>query len=206
MTAEDIVQRLAVHPEPLQYSTQRCALCNMHADGTGQNHDPLCAWRLAKEYVTPALTKAVVLTHPGAQIVGPIAPKGTVYVDKDGTPRGVSDGTKIVAIDVELTPVFEPEEAGSGTGRYGDGADHWTQNSDGTDYPGSYGVGPVPVGGHVALGSDGQPLQRFVPYAAPAEPPVEETVAQEPSGAVPTERFASVSGVSSEGAPQADHN
>ena len=31
---------------------------------------------------------------------------------------------------------------GSGTGRYGDNADHWTQTGDGSQYPGSYGVGP----------------------------------------------------------------
>src|ERR1700678_1575670 len=34
-----------------------------------------------------------------------------------------------------------PEVAGSGTERY---ADNWTQVSDGTDYPGSYGVGKLP--------------------------------------------------------------
>jgi len=45
---------------------------------------------------------------------------------------------------------------GSGTGRYGDGANHWTETGDGTDYPGSYGVGPV--------GADGQPLKTFVPF------------------------------------------
>jgi hypothetical protein len=45
---------------------------------------------------------------------------------------------------------------GSGTARY----ENWTQRSDGTEYPGSYGVGP--------LGSDGQPLKPFVPYSEPA--------------------------------------
>lgn len=168
MTAEEIVTLLAAHPEPLQYATQRCALCNMHADGTGQNHDPLCAWRLAKEARQAPVSSAIELTHPGAQIVGPIAPKGTVYVDSEGKPRGVSDGIRIVAIDLALTPVLE-EAPGSGTGRYGDGADHWTQTGDGTDYPGSYGVG--------ATGSQGEPLKPFVPYspdpaeaAAPGDP------------------------------------
>jgi hypothetical protein len=45
---------------------------------------------------------------------------------------------------------------GSGTARY----ENWTQRSDGTEYPGSYGVGP--------LGSDGQPLKPFVPYSESA--------------------------------------
>ena len=34
-----------------------------------------------------------------------------------------------------------PNGDGSGTGRYREGT-NWTQISDGTDYPGSYGVGP----------------------------------------------------------------
>jgi len=63
------------------------------------------------------------------------------------------------ATGISLMP---PLADGSGTGRYGDGADHWTQTSDGTDYPGSYGVGP--------LGSDGQPLKPFVPFKEGEEP------------------------------------
>jgi hypothetical protein len=89
------------------------------------------------------------------------------------------------------------------------------------------------VGAHVPVGSDGQPLKRFVPFSEPesglqgvanesglqgvATVQQPATVvggaqarvplaSQEPSAAVPTEPFASVSGVSSEGAPQANHN
>jgi hypothetical protein len=60
---------------------------------------------------------------------------------------------------------------GSGTGRYGDGAEHWTETGDGRDYPGSYGVGPT--------GSDGQPLKRFVPLPE-GTPAREEANIQEP--------------------------
>ena len=44
------------------------------------------------------------------------------------------------------------EEPGSGTGRYGS-ADHWTQTGDGTDYPGSYGVGPIETDPHGTTGA-----------------------------------------------------
>ena len=54
-------------------------------------------------------------------------------------------------------PASVDAASGSGTGRYGEG-DNWTQHSDGTDYPGSYGVGPD------GFGSDGQPLKPFVPF------------------------------------------
>jgi hypothetical protein len=72
------------------------------------------------------------------------------------------DGTYSVWSDAKFRAEFDvPEASGSGTGRYGDGSgtgrygegDHWTQNSDGTDYPGSYGVGPT----------DAAPLKPFVP-------------------------------------------
>jgi hypothetical protein len=115
-------------------------------------------WKEWGEYRQPTPLKAVELTHPSARIDGPIAPAGTVYVDSEGKPRGVSDGTRIVAHDVPLTPVLGPDVAGSGTGRYGDGADHWTQTGDGKDYPGSYGVGPdaIKAGDSVrVLGADG---------------------------------------------------
>lgn len=71
--------------------------------------------------------------------------------------KGVYPGGRWSEIRVEEAP-------GSGTGRYGTDADNWTQTGDGTDYPGSYGVGPK--------GSDGQPLKPFVPVT---EEPVEET-------------------------------
>ena len=48
-----------------------------------------------------------------------------------------------------------PNGDGSGTGRYREGT-NWTQISDGTDYPGSYGVGPdLVVGDSVRVVNDG---------------------------------------------------
>ena len=38
---------------------------------------------------------------------------------------------------VQFTGQLDP-----GTGRWGDAHDNWTFGSDGTDYPGSYGIGP----------------------------------------------------------------
>jgi hypothetical protein len=55
-------------------------------------------------------------------------------------------------------PALETREAdGSGTGRYGEHG-NWTQVSDGTDYPGSYGVGK-----RDGVGSVGQELKPFLP-------------------------------------------
>jgi hypothetical protein len=79
-----------------------------------------------------------------------------------------------VVVPADVVAQEKEEAAGSGTGRYGDGADHWTQTGDGTDYPGSYGVGPVATNFAPGTGSDGQPLKPFVPFdesePVPADP------------------------------------
>lgn len=63
-----------------------------------------------------------------------VAPDGTAPT------KGLID--HIRALDARLQALedklFPPVADGSGTERY----DNWTQHSDGTDYPGSYGVGP----------------------------------------------------------------
>jgi hypothetical protein len=57
--------------------------------------------------------------------------------------EGVDIGATLQEIDRRLLAIeqklWPPPADGSGTERY----DHWTQHSDGTDYPGSYGVGPL---------------------------------------------------------------
>jgi hypothetical protein len=63
-TAADIVKALADTPEPLQYATQRCALCNQHQLGGVDNHDPKCPWRMAREF--DAAPMPAILSHPGA--------------------------------------------------------------------------------------------------------------------------------------------
>lgn len=82
-------------------------------------------------------------------------------------------------VSVNPVPLAIEEAPGSGTGRYGDGADHWTQTGDGTDYPGWYGVGPV--------GSDGKPLEPFVPYQEGAVPESEPVATPGAVEAVPAE-------------------
>lgn len=47
-----------------------------------------------------------------------------------------------ILISTEAFEKEKAEAAGSGTERWPDGADNWTQTGDGTDYPGSYNVGP----------------------------------------------------------------
>ena len=46
-------------------------------------------------------------SSPAAQVASPIAEAGTVYLDSDGKPIGVSDGTKITPIDLDKPPVRE---------------------------------------------------------------------------------------------------
>jgi len=94
------------------------------------------------------------------------------------TPEGLAHGTDYhlqaenAKLDTNLHTINSTREIadGSGTGRYGAGHDNWTQTGDGTDYPGSYGVGPQPGVGSTAqaLDSEGRPLKPFVPYTEPA--------------------------------------
>ena len=79
-TAADIVKALADTPEPLQYATQRCALCNQHQLGGADNHDPKCPWRMAREF--DATPMPAILSHPGAT-QGRLVPAtpGPVHVD-----------------------------------------------------------------------------------------------------------------------------
>lgn len=55
--------------------------------------------------------------------------------------HGIIDHLRILDQRVQrIEDKLWPHADGSGTARY---ADNWTQTGDGTDYPGSYGVGPV---------------------------------------------------------------
>ena len=70
---------------------------------------------------------------------------------------------RVEALEGNLVPAqqragYEPV-SGSGSERWPDGADHWTQTGNGTDYPGSYGVGPEETDG----------LIPFVPLSAPIQ-------------------------------------
>ena len=117
--------------------------------------DPLARVRLASQ-ARPLIEIAVLVPTTAGGI--PAFPGDWIVQDSHGLYSVWSDTRFRAEFDV---PAAAPGSgSGSGTGRYGEG-DNWTQHSDGTDYPGSYGVGPE------GIGSDGQPLKPFAPGIQP---------------------------------------
>lgn len=95
----------------------------------------------------------------------------TEYLNAAGEVVAVS---AVQPITLVATPgTVQIPVAGSGTGRWGE---HrvWTETGDGTDYPGSYGVGPETTTLTPGVSSEGEPLKPFEPL--PADAPVAETV------------------------------
>jgi hypothetical protein len=81
----------------------------------------------------------------------------------DGLPKNASAAVIKPSVQGDVKKMAD----GSGTERY----DNWTQHSDGTDYPGSYGVGPQ------------KELPPFVPFEEVKHGP--DPVAQEPTRPAP---------------------
>jgi hypothetical protein len=90
----------------------------------------------------PPTIDPVLVGTPGIHV--PIAERQALESDSDRDSRLKNLAFQHPPTLVVPKDVFDKERAeadGSGTGRYGEG-DNWTQTGDGTDYPGSYGVGP----------------------------------------------------------------
>ena len=102
-TAADIVKALADTPEPLQYATQRCALCNQHQLGGVDNHDPKCPWRMAREF--DAAPMPAILSHPGAT-QGRLVPAtpGPVDVASPQTRYHVTEAPRLEPVKPAWTP------------------------------------------------------------------------------------------------------
>jgi hypothetical protein len=64
-------------------------------------------------------------------------------IDRDSRLRNLAhQHPPATLISTAVVDKLVNEKPGSGSLRYPDGADHWTETGDGTDYPGSYNVGP----------------------------------------------------------------
>lgn len=124
-----------------------------HADVLEDHADARAAGELP-----PAIPPAVIGT-PGIHI--PLAQRQVLESDADKSARLANvehqnPAPVLVSTEAVKEAVEEAKADGSGTLRYPD-AENWTQTGDGTEYPGSYGVGPdLKVGDSVrVIESDG---------------------------------------------------